>query len=67
MDFRNTVIAYFGRGETLVDGPLVKEAVVLSLYLDGDKPKQRIGAYSTRAAHKVAFSARLAALLESAC
>lgn len=65
MDMRNKVIAHFGRGETLFDGPLVKEAVVLSLYLDGDRRKTRIGAYTTRAAHKVAFSARLAALLET--
>lgn len=64
MDMRNKVIAHFGRGETLLDGPLVKEAVVLSLYLDRDRRKARIGAYTTRAAHKVAFSARLAALLE---
>ncbi|MCU0732869.1 MAG: hypothetical protein MUE84_14960 [Hyphomonas sp.] len=65
MDLRNKVIAHFGRGESMFDGPLVKEAVVLSLYLDGDRRKSRIGVYTTRAAHKVAFSARLAALLET--
>lgn len=65
MDLRNKVIAHFGRGETLLDGPLVKEAVVLSLYLDGDRRKTRLGAYTTRAAHKVAFAARLACLLET--
>jgi len=64
MDLRNKVVAHFGRGEALLDGPLVKEAVVLSLYLDGQQRRKRIGAYTTRAAHKVAFSARLAALLE---
>lgn len=65
MDLRNKVIAHFGRGEALLDGPLVKEAVVLSLYLDGDRRKTRIGTYTTRAAHKVAFSGRLAVLLET--
>jgi len=64
MDLRNKVLAHFGRGEALLDGPLVKEAVVLSLYLDGDRRKKRVGTYTTRAAHKVAFSARLASLLE---
>lgn len=64
MDLCNKVVAHFGRGEALLDGPLVREAVVLSLYLDGERRKKRIGVYTTRAAHKVAFSARLAALLE---
>lgn len=63
MVLRNKVVAHFGRGETLIDGPMVKEAVVLSLYLDGDRKKKRIGAFTTRAAHKVAFAARLTALL----
>jgi|TARA_B100000378_G_scaffold271550_2_gene262202 hypothetical protein len=64
MDMRNKVIAHFGRGELMIDGPLVKEAVVLSLYLDGERRKKRVGAYTTRAAHKIAFAAWLAALLE---
>jgi hypothetical protein len=65
MDMRNKVVAHFGRGNAMTDGPLVKEAVVLSLYLDGERRKKRIGSYTTRAAHKVAFAARLAALLET--
>ena len=64
MNMRNKVVAHFGRGDALLDGPLIKEAVVLSLYLDGERKKKRIGAYTTRAANKVAFAARLAALLE---
>jgi len=64
MNLRNNVVAHFGRGDTFLDGPLVKEAVVLSLYLDGDRRKKRIGAYTTRAAHKVAFAARLAELVQ---
>ncbi|MCZ4343799.1 hypothetical protein O4H52_19470 [Sphingomonadaceae bacterium G21617-S1] len=65
MDMRNKVVAHFGRGDAMTDGPLVKEAVVLSLYLDGERRKKRVGAYTTRAAHKAAFAARLAALLET--
>ena len=64
MDYRNSAIAHFGRGEAFSDGPLVKEAVVLSLYKDGERLKKQVGAYTTRAQHKVAFSARLASLLE---
>ena len=64
MDYRNKAIAHFGRGESFVDGPLVKEAVVLSLYNDNGRPKKQIGAYTTRAQHKVAFSARLADLTD---
>jgi len=64
MDYRNKAIAHFGRGESFVDGPLVKEAVVFSLYNDNGRPKKQIGAYTTRAQHKVAFSARLADLTD---
>jgi hypothetical protein len=63
MAYRNSAIAHFGRGETFTDGPIVKEAVVLSLYLDGSRPKKQVGVYTTRAQHRVAFSARLASLL----
>jgi len=64
MDYRNKAIAHFGHGEDFADGPLVKEAVVLSLYNDKGRPKKQIAAYTTRAQHKVAFSARLARLVE---
>ncbi|MGB3470853.1 MAG: hypothetical protein WBA51_08535 [Erythrobacter sp.] len=64
LSYRNKAIAHFGRGEAFTDGPLVKEAVVLSLYIDKGRPKKQIGAYTTRAQHKVAFSARLANLIE---
>lgn len=65
MVLRNKVIAHYGRGEELSDGPIVKEAVVLSLYRDGARRRKRVGVYTTRAAHKVAFAARLAALIET--
>ncbi|WP_434403365.1 hypothetical protein [Sphingobium sp. DN12] len=64
MDYRNKAIAHFGRGEAFSDGPLVKEAVLLSLYNDKGRPKKQIGAYTTRAQHRIGFSARLATLIE---
>lgn len=64
MGFRNGAIAHFGRGETFTDGPLVKEAVVLSLYRFEGQTKKQIGVYTTRALHKVAFSARLSRLIK---
>jgi hypothetical protein len=61
---RDTTIAHFGRGEALAEGPIVKEAVILSLYKAPSGLKKQIGAYTTRAQHKVAFAARLGALIE---
>jgi len=64
MDLRNKCIAHFGRGEALDSGPMYKEAVLFSLLLVDGRPKKQVGAFSTRTQHKVAFSARLSALLE---
>lgn len=61
---RNAAVAHFGRGESLPDGPLVREAVVVSLFWSEEGSKTQIGVYTTRAQHKVAFAARLVALIE---
>lgn len=63
-DFRNGVIAHFGRGQNLPDGPLVREAVILSLFRHGPRRKTQVGVYTTRAQHKVAFASRLGALID---
>lgn len=62
---RDSAIAHFGRGEGLADGPLVREAVILSLFVLDGRPKKQVGVYTARAQHKVAFGARLAALIET--
>jgi hypothetical protein len=63
MKMRDSAIAHFGRGESLLDGPIVREAVLLSLYRSATGPKKRIGVYTVRAQHKVGFAARLIALV----
>lgn len=63
MNLRNQCIAHFGRGETLSSGPMFKEAVLFSLLVVDGRPKKQVSVFSTRAQHKVAFSARLSALI----
>lgn len=63
MALRNSAVTHYGRGEILPEGPLVREAVVISLMQSSTGPKHRVGAYTSFAQHKAAFSARLAALL----
>ncbi|MGZ7870378.1 hypothetical protein ACXR8U_32635 (plasmid) [Methylobacterium radiotolerans] len=40
---RNAAVAHFGRGESLPDSPLVREAVVVSLFLSEKGPKSPSG------------------------
>lgn len=47
---RDAAVAHFGRGETLSDGPLVKEAVVYSLLGSESSRKIQIRVYTTRGA-----------------
>jgi len=65
LGMRNSAIAHFGRGEALPGGPLVKEAVILSLFASTAGRKKQVGVYTTRAQHKVAFAARLAGLIDA--
>jgi hypothetical protein len=62
---RDSVIAHFGRGDALADGPLVREAVILSLFSSETGPKKQVSVYTTRAQHKVHFSAQLIPLIET--
>jgi hypothetical protein len=57
---RNGAIGHFGRGEELKDGPLVREAVILSF----TRQQRQLGVYTVRAQHKAGLSARLAHLIE---
>lgn len=61
---RNSTIAHFGRGEELSEGPIVREAVLYSLFKSPTGPKNRVGVYTSRAQHKVAFASRLASLID---
>ncbi|ETI64312.1 hypothetical protein C100_08035 [Sphingobium sp. C100] len=57
---RNSAIGHFGRGDDLQDGPLVREAVILSF----TRGQKQLGVYTVRAQHKAQLSARLCHLIE---
>jgi hypothetical protein len=65
MRLRDEAIAHFGRGEGLAEGPIAREAVLFSLFAGEGRQGIQVGTYTVRAQHKVAFSARLAALLKT--
>lgn len=62
---RDSAIAHFGRGDFLKEGPLLRQAVLVTLIRTPDGPKHRAGVYTTRAKHKAAFANRLAGLIET--
>lgn len=64
MTMRDEAVAHFGRAEWLIEGPMVREAVVLTLVRTDTGLKRRVDVYTARALHKVAFAARLADLVE---
>lgn len=57
---RNGAIGHFGRGEGLQDGPLVREAVILSF----TRRQRQLGVYTVRAQHKARLATRLIHLIE---
>jgi len=57
---RNSAIGHFGRGEALKDGPIIREAVLMSF----TRTQRQIGVYTVRAQHKAGIGRRLTALIE---
>lgn len=64
MAMRDAAVAHFGRAEWLAEGPMVREAVILTLVRTSKGMKRRVDVYTSRALHKVAFAARLADLVD---
>ena len=64
LKLRNEVVAHFGRGGFLDDGPLYKEAVVLHVFDSGGAQKDLVNVYIHRKANRAAFATRFADLIE---
>lgn len=64
LQLRNAVVAHFGRGDFLADGPLYKEAVILHVFALGDEQKHQVNVYTHRTANRVVFAERFASLIE---
>lgn len=62
---RNAGIAHYCRGEHLVDGPLVREAVVFTFWRDDDHVREQVNVLSTRAQHKVTVQRQLQELIRA--
>ena len=61
---RNSVVAHFGRGDFLSEGPLYKEAVVLNVFAIGSAQKHQVSVYTQRTSNRADFARRFSALID---
>lgn len=61
---RSSVVAHFGRGDLLTEGPFYKEAVILNVFAVGTEQKHQVSVYTQRTANRVRFARRLAVLID---
>lgn len=62
---RNSVVAHFGRGDFLAEGPLYKEAVILNVFAVGAGQKHQVSVYTQRTTNRAGFAQRFTALIDS--